>query len=628
MGAVSSPGDIGISAITSAGVGSWADPSGIRGVVRHGLGRQAAIILLGASLVGAISGIGNPLVFAVLALVAVGQFVAGPVLRRFGHSLPPETDFRIALVGWPIALAVLSATGWTTHLDLIAVVAVAGFVMAALVALAESTMVAAAWASVAAIAMWIGAVAANHASVETAIAAGSIAGGTLTGVRLRTSIEGFLGARRQLMRDVARVPVSDDPFVTAELLLRPLAHWTPLKNPSIIWFTADRRGVFLAVAGDDLPPSLQGGRELPAARYAVLRPQAESGPWINGWTIRNDDYGYSRQVAALGISAVAYAPMLFEGRLIGLVSAGLADRGDDRSSMAEYVPTLVQFADAVAVELGPTLAAWEQTSTARLRIDDILQREAFWPVFQPVRRLADGRIVGYEALSRFNGQVGPSDTFLQARLSGRLRELEVATIRAVATSSARMPSDCWLSINVSPELLIDADVLADLLAPIRQDIVIELSEHEAITDYAPIADGLRRLGPRRQLAVDDAGAGFASLRHILEVRPHLVKLDIGLVQGVASDLTRTALIAGFARFAADAGFELIAEGIETEEDRRALHRLGVSLGQGYLLGMPERLESLATDRIDPARGSEPERRVRSRRDKRTSDKPTPAARAG
>src|SRR5207244_6668945 len=118
------------------------------------------------------------------------------------------------------------------------------------------------------------------------------------------------------------------------------------------------------------------------------------------------------------------------------------------------------------------------------------------------------------------------------------------------------------------------------------DVVIELSEHDQIEDYAPIAAAFASLGPGRFLAVDDAGSGFASLRPSLEVRPHFVKLDIGLVQGLAVDMARTALVAGFVRFATDAGFELIAEGIETDADRRALRRLGVELGQGFLLGRP------------------------------------------
>jgi EAL domain-containing protein (putative c-di-GMP-specific phosphodiesterase class I) len=241
----------------------------------------------------------------------------------------------------------------------------------------------------------------------------------------------------------------------------------------------------------------------------------------------------------------------------------------------------------VAVALGPSLEAKIQLSTARQLIDDILEHAAFMPVFQPVRTLSGGRIVGYEALTRFTTEVGTSQVFMQARVAGQLRELEVATIAAAASAAANLPNGCWLSLNCSPDLLIDTDVLVGLLAPIRQPVVLELSEQDMITDYQPIAAALGRLGPKVRLAVDDAGAGFASLRHILEVRPKFVKLDIGLVQGVATDLTRTALVAGFVRFASDAGFELIAEGIETNADRNALRRLGVALGQGYLLGRPE-----------------------------------------
>jgi EAL domain-containing protein (putative c-di-GMP-specific phosphodiesterase class I) len=610
VGAVSNATEIGLSPRTSVGVSAWADPSGIRGVIRHDLGRQAAIILLGASLVGAISGVGDPLVFLILALGASAQFAAAPVLRRLGRTFPPETDFRIAVAGWPIALLVLSATGWTTDLDLGEVVAVAGFVMAALVALAESTVVAAVWAAVAGLAVSIGAALAGQLSVETAFAAGAIAGGTLTGLRLRSAIEGFLGARRRLMRDVARVPVAEDPFVYANLLLSALARWTPLRTPSIIWFTPDGRSTILAVAGADLPPDLQQGRDLPESRNTVIRSLAHNGPWISGWTIRSDDGGYSSRIAALGVHAAAYVPLVFEGQVIGAVAAGLTDRGDDRSGMAEYVPTLVQFADAVAVALGPSLATKFQLSTARQLIDGILERAAFTPVFQPIRRLSGGRIVGYEALTRFASPVDTSEIFNKARVAGQLRDLEESTMAAAAFAAAKLPSGCWLSLNCSPDLLIDTDVLAKLLAPIRQPIVLELSEQDAIKDYEPIAAALGRIGSKVRLAVDDAGAGFASLRHILEVRPQFVKLDLGLVQGVATDLTRTALVAGFVRFAADAGFELIAEGIETNADRLALQRLGVELGQGYLLGRPGTAASVAEQVAHAHRGKVEKKRPR------------------
>jgi EAL domain-containing protein (putative c-di-GMP-specific phosphodiesterase class I) len=283
--------------------------------------------------------------------------------------------------------------------------------------------------------------------------------------------------------------------------------------------------------------------------------------------------------------------------------------------MAEYIPTLVQFADAAAVILGPSLAASAQVSTARQVIDDILEHGSFRPVFQPVRGLRDGRIVGYEALTRFAG-AEPSGVFVHARVAGRLRDLEVATMRAAAMTAASLPHDCWLSLNCSADLLVDTDALAAILAPIDRPVILELSEQDVIRDYEPIAAALGRIGSKARLAVDDAGAGFSSLRHILEVRPHFVKLDIGLVAGVAADLTRTALVAGMVRFATDGGFELIAEGVEGEADLAALRRLGVELGQGFFLGSPEPVDQVARNEAVARGGRERRPRVRTPRDRR------------
>jgi EAL domain-containing protein (putative c-di-GMP-specific phosphodiesterase class I) len=117
-------------------------------------------------------------------------------------------------------------------------------------------------------------------------------------------------------------------------------------------------------------------------------------------------------------------------------------------------------------------------------------------------------------------------------------------------------------------------------------LVVEITERSAVDDYAALRSALERMGDATSLAVDDAGAGFASLRHILELSPRFVKLDMGLVRGVDTDAARQALIAGVVHFANETGCVLIAEGVETEAERRALRRLGVSFGQGYLLGRP------------------------------------------
>jgi EAL domain-containing protein (putative c-di-GMP-specific phosphodiesterase class I) len=107
-----------------------------------------------------------------------------------------------------------------------------------------------------------------------------------------------------------------------------------------------------------------------------------------------------------------------------------------------------------------------------------------------------------------------------------------------------------------------------------------------VEDYAALRDAIAALGPSVRYAIDDAGAGFASFRHILELRPDFVKLDIGLVRNIERDPARQALLAGMRYFAVKTGCTLIAEGIETEAERRQLDQLAIDLGQGYLLGRP------------------------------------------
>lgn len=239
-------------------------------------------------------------------------------------------------------------------------------------------------------------------------------------------------------------------------------------------------------------------------------------------------------------------------------------------------------------------------------IDEILAERRYWPVFQPIRDLGSNRIVGYEALTRFDAAQSPQRLFDHARLVGRGKELEVATLRAAAKAAAELPANAWVSVNASGALLSEADTIGAILDSLERPTVIELSEHEMITDSGPIVAAMQRLGPGRTLAVDDAGSGLPTLHHILEMQPAYVKMDIGLVQGVATDPGRQALIAGFVHFAREADVTLVAKGIQTEDDLDTLKRLGVALGQGYLLGRPERVAFLEDK---PAAGTSAKRRV-------------------
>ena len=129
--------------------------------------------------------------------------------------------------------------------------------------------------------------------------------------------------------------------------------------------------------------------------------------------------------------------------------------------------------------------------------------------------------------------------------------------------------------------------LPALLAGHARPFVLEITEHVVVEDYAALQAGINALGPDVRMAVDDAGAGYASLRHILELKPDFVKLDLGLVRGINRDQARQALIAGIGYFAVKRKVRLIAEGIETPAELKTLLELGISHGQGYLLGRPQ-----------------------------------------
>jgi EAL domain-containing protein (putative c-di-GMP-specific phosphodiesterase class I) len=222
------------------------------------------------------------------------------------------------------------------------------------------------------------------------------------------------------------------------------------------------------------------------------------------------------------------------------------------------------------------------------RIKDVLHTHAFSPVFQPIVRLDTREVVGYEALTRFSGEPrrGPHEWFADAAAAGMAEELELAAARSALEAFRSAAIDGFLSLNISPPTLAR---LTELLGSIDgTGIVVELTEHAPIDDYDEVAARLRTLralGVR--VAVDDAGAGFASLRHTLQLTPDLLKLDVSLTQGVDTDERRRALAAGMVGFAAELEATVVAEGIEQEAELETLRALGVAWGQGYLLGRPE-----------------------------------------
>ena len=144
-----------------------------------------------------------------------------------------------------------------------------------------------------------------------------------------------------------------------------------------------------------------------------------------------------------------------------------------------------------------------------------------------------------------------------------------------------------LSINVSPDVIIGEAFNAVMQSAPLDRIILEITEHETVTNYGAL---VRALAPFRsrglKIAVDDAGAGHSSLRHILKLKPDLIKLDMSLIQKIDRDPSRHALAAALIAFSREIGSELVAEGVETEGELGALRKLGVDIAQGYLLSQP------------------------------------------
>lgn len=213
--------------------------------------------------------------------------------------------------------------------------------------------------------------------------------------------------------------------------------------------------------------------------------------------------------------------------------------------------------------------------------------------FQPIADMQRGTVAGYEALVRFPKEMGPAPDFCfegADRLGKRMALEALVTTQAIAARRF-LPEDCFLSINLGPRFLLSPE-WKNVLSSVTDlgGLVIEITEEESISDYDAVREAreqVRALGGL--LAVDDAGSGYASLKHIVEIKPSFIKLDRMFVRNCHSDRAKSALIEMIGRAADRLDAWIIAEGVETQAELDELIRLGVPLGQGYFLGRPDPL---------------------------------------
>lgn len=286
-------------------------------------------------------------------------------------------------------------------------------------------------------------------------------------------------------------------------------------------------------------------------------------------------------------SYVGVPVVLSDGQLYGTLCC--LSPTPDRALSERDADFLAAIADSMSRVLEAELKQQAARSGLVARLDPVLRGRGLQVVYQPVVALRDGSLAGVEALARFgsDGAGSPEAWFRDAGQAGLTCELELAAAQAALATAPSVPG--FLALNFSATTICSPAFATLMEQHDPQRLVVEVSEHEQIPDYGAVLDALRPWRTRGlRVAVDDAGAGFASLRHVVLLAPDLIKLDLSLVRGIDTDRTRQALASALTTFAHTAGAQVVAEGVETAQERDVLESAGVTLVQGWLFsrGVP------------------------------------------
>jgi EAL domain-containing protein (putative c-di-GMP-specific phosphodiesterase class I) len=290
-------------------------------------------------------------------------------------------------------------------------------------------------------------------------------------------------------------------------------------------------------------------------------------------------------------SYVSVPVTLSDGTLYGtFCAAGLTT---DKELSRRDQSLMEVLARAAAVIIEPEVRERARSAAIADRILPVIGAGGPVVVLQPIVELATGLRVGAEALSRFPAQWGkaPDVCFAEAHEVGLGDALELLAVERAADLLDEVGG--YVAMNLSPATLLThgwREIEGRL--PVER-VVLELSEHDPVLDYDEL---MAALAPARarglRLAIDDVGAGFSSLRHIVLTRPDVIKLDRTLVDGVTHDPVLTTLVRSLVEFGHSAAAQVVAEGVETPEDAETLRGLGVDFGQGWHYGRPGPPEDL------------------------------------
>ncbi|MDY8110174.1 EAL domain-containing protein [Fulvimarina sp. 2208YS6-2-32] len=251
--------------------------------------------------------------------------------------------------------------------------------------------------------------------------------------------------------------------------------------------------------------------------------------------------------------------------------------------------TMRVFGGIAAKQVNKEIEELRATRSSRAGTESVLLEKDYQVVFQPIVNLLTMEMSAVEALTRFGPQPyrSPDKWFQDAFDSGLGIELELAVIRSAVEAFSLLPNDVDMSVNASPQTIVSGRLAEVLDGKQLHRTILELTEHAHVADYALLHSALaplRKAGVK--IAIDDAGAGYSGLQHIVQIAPDIIKLDMSLIRSIDAHQARRALTTAMIYFARETGASVVAEGIETSAELKVLQTLGVNKGQGYLLGKP------------------------------------------
>jgi EAL domain-containing protein (putative c-di-GMP-specific phosphodiesterase class I) len=280
---------------------------------------------------------------------------------------------------------------------------------------------------------------------------------------------------------------------------------------------------------------------------------------------------------------------LHDGRICGTLCC--FSFGPDVSLNERDLNMMKAFAELITYQIDTNLETVRCRNEKATRVRNVLRSEAPSIVYQPVFRLSDMTILGAEALARFPNEPsrGPDKWFAEAGEVGLKTQLELKAIRSAVTqyASLRNAGSLYLGLNSSPQTIMDGCFLEATAGLPAERIILEVTEHDHVENYDELIRALKPLRARGiQIAIDDAGSGYASMRHILNIHPDFIKLDISLTRHIDADRVRRALARAPIEFGRETDCKIVAEGVENEGEMQTLRDLGVHAAQGFLLSRP------------------------------------------